>query len=87
MENKSKGILNKIIEKFYEEFIDDQELSDDMKKRLSDIYNKFVPPSNHQPSHAMTKNIMFQLNQFLHPIPIGLLVPHNNQFKLMTKVT
>ena len=32
MDNKSKGILRKIVEKFYDEFIDDEELSNDMKK-------------------------------------------------------
>ena len=38
MYNKSKRILRKIVEKIYEEFIDDQELSDDVKKeRLMDM--------------------------------------------------
>ena len=38
MDNKSKRTLRKIAEKFYEEFVDDEELSDDMKKeRLLDI--------------------------------------------------
>ena len=32
MENKSKCTLRNIVEKFYEEFIDDEELSYDMKK-------------------------------------------------------
>ena len=40
MENKSKGTLTKIVEKFYEVFIGDEEFSDDMKKeRLLDICN------------------------------------------------
>ena len=40
MENKSKGTLRKIVEKFYEVFIGDEEFSDDMKKeRLLDICN------------------------------------------------
>ena len=46
MDNKNKYILRKTVEKFYEEFIDDQELSHDMKKeRLLDICNKPKPPS------------------------------------------
>ena len=37
---KSKRTLRKIVEKFYEEFIDNEELSNDMKKeRLLDICN------------------------------------------------
>ena len=40
MDNKSKRTLRKIVEKFYEEFIDNEELSNDMKKeRLLDICN------------------------------------------------
>ena len=40
MDNKSKRILRKIVEKFYEEFIDNEELSNDMKKeKLLDICN------------------------------------------------
>ena len=85
VDNKSKRILNKIIEKVYKEFIDDQELSDDMKKvRLLDIYDKFVPLSNHQASPK-------------HNVPVAstmptsnanrTTVPHNNQFNLMTKVS
>ena len=51
MDNKSKRILRKIVEKFYEEIIDNQELSDDMKReRLLDICNKLKPPSNDQSS-------------------------------------
>ena len=47
MDNKSKRILRKIVEKFYDEFIDDDELSDDMKKeRLLDICNKLKPSCN-----------------------------------------
>ena len=46
MDNKSKLTLRKIVE----EFIDDEELSDDMKKeRLLDICNK-LEPSTKQPS-------------------------------------
>ena len=38
MDKKSKRTLRKIAEKLYEEFVDDEELSDDMKKeRLLDI--------------------------------------------------
>ena len=85
MDNKSKRILNKIIEKFYKEFIDDQKLSDDMKKvRLLDIYDKFVPPNNDQASPK-------------HNVPVAstmstsnanrTTVPHSNQFNLMTKVS
>ena len=32
MDKKSKHVLRKIVEKFYEEFNEDQELSDDTKK-------------------------------------------------------
>ena len=40
MDNKSKRTLRKIVEKFYEEFIDNEELSNDMKKeKLLDICN------------------------------------------------
>ena len=50
MDNKSKRTLRKIVEKFYEEFIDNEELSNDMKKeRLLDICNK-LKPSTKQPS-------------------------------------
>ena len=43
--------MRKIVEKLYEEFIDNQKLSDDMKKeRLLDICNKLKPPSNDQAS-------------------------------------
>ena len=50
MDNKSKRILRKIVEKFYEEFIDNEELSNDMKKeRLLDICSK-LKPSTKQPS-------------------------------------
>ena len=70
MNNKSKRILRQIIEKFYEEFIDDQELSDDMKKeRLLDIGNKLKPPSNdqasphdHQKHNVAVKSIMSTSN-------------------------
>ena len=52
MDNKSKRILRKIVEKFYDEFIDDEELSDDMKKeRLLDICNKLKPSSNQTSRH------------------------------------
>ena len=52
MDNKIKLILSKIVEKFYEEFIDGEELSDDMKKeRLLDICNKLKLSRNHA-SHA-----------------------------------
>ena len=52
MDNKSKRILRKIVEKFYDEFIDDEELSDDMKKeRLLDICNKLKPSSNQVSRH------------------------------------
>lgn len=38
MYNKSKRVLRKIVEKICEEFIDDQKLSDGMKKeRLMDM--------------------------------------------------
>ena len=48
MDNKIKLILRKIVEKFYEEFIDGEELSDDMKKeRLLDICNKLKLSRNH----------------------------------------
>ena len=47
IDNKSKRILRNIVEKFYEEFIDDEELSGDMKKeRLLDICNKLKPSIN-----------------------------------------
>ena len=50
MDKKSKRTLRKIAEKLYEEFVDDEELSDDMKKeRLLDICNK-LEPSTKQPS-------------------------------------
>ena len=50
MDNKSKRTLRKIAEKFYEEFVDDEELSDDMKKeRLLDICSR-LKPSTKQPS-------------------------------------
>ena len=50
MDSKCKGTSRKIVETFYEEFIDDEELSDDMKKeRLLDIYNK-LRASTKQPS-------------------------------------
>ena len=39
MENKSKGTLTKIVEKFYEVFIGDEEFSDMKKERLLDICN------------------------------------------------
>ena len=43
--------MRKIIGKFDEEFVDDQEPSDDMKKgRLLDICNKLKPPNNDQES-------------------------------------
>ena len=63
MNYRSKRILRKVFKKFYVEFIDDQELSDDMKKeRLLDICNKLKPPSNDQASpHTMIENIKFQL--------------------------
>ena len=90
MDNKIKLILRKIVEKFYEEFIDGEELSDDMKKeRLLDICNKLELSRNHA-SHKMIKNIKFQLNlTSLYPLPmsIRLLMSLNNQFKLMTMVT
>ena len=90
MDNKIKLILRKIVEKFYEEFIDGEELSDDMKKeRLLDICNK-LELSRNQASHKMIKNIKFQLNlTSLYPLPmsIRLLMSLNNQFKLMTMVT
>ena len=51
IDNKSKRILRKIVEKLNEEFIDDKVLSDDMKKeRLLDICNKLKPRSNDQAS-------------------------------------
>ena len=41
--------MRKIVEKLYEEFIDNQKLSDDMKKeRLLDICNKLKLPRNDQ---------------------------------------
>ena len=50
MDSKCKRTSRKIVEKFYEEFIDDEELSDDMKKeRLLDICNK-LRTSTKQPS-------------------------------------
>ena len=52
MDNESKRVLRKIVETFYEEFIDDEELSDDMKKeRLLDICNKLKPSSNQASRH------------------------------------
>ena len=66
MESKSNHILRKIIEKFYEGFIDDQEFSDGMKKeRLLNICNKLKPPSTgqaflHDDHHV---GIMLQLSQ------------------------
>ena len=42
--------MRKIIEKFDEEFVDDQEPSDDMKGRLLDICNKLKPHNNDQAS-------------------------------------
>ena len=58
MDSKNKCILRKIVEKFYEQFIDDEELSDDMKKeRLLDIRRNQIyvgymvsKPSSHQVS-------------------------------------
>ena len=38
MGNKSKRTLRRIVEKFYEEFIHDEELSDDIQKRDCWIY-------------------------------------------------
>ena len=50
-DNKSKSILRKIVENFYEEFIGDQELSDDTKKeRLLDICKKLKLAINDQVS-------------------------------------
>ena len=50
MDKKSKRTLRKIAEKLYEEFVDDEELSDDMKKeRLLDIWSR-LKPSTRQPS-------------------------------------
>ena len=57
MDNKSKHILRKIVEKFYDEFIDDEELSDDLKKeRLLDICNKLKPSSNQASRHDDQKH-------------------------------
>ena len=43
MDNKSKCILKKIIERCYEEFIFHQEISDDTKKeRLLDMHRFFL---------------------------------------------
>ena len=53
MENKSKGTLRKIVEKFYEVFIGDEEFSDDMKKERLWIYATIcneLKPSSKQPS-------------------------------------
>ena len=58
MDSKNKCILRKIVETFYEQFIDDEELSDDMKKeRLLDIRRNQIyvgymvsKPSSHQVS-------------------------------------
>ena len=50
MDKKSKRTLRKIAEKLYEEFVDDEELSDEMKKeRLLDICSR-LKPSTRQPS-------------------------------------
>ena len=38
MDNKTKRTLRRIVEKFYEEFIHDEELSDDIKRRDCWIY-------------------------------------------------
>ena len=56
MDNKSKHILRKIVEKFYDEFIDDEELSDDLKERLLDICNKLKPSSNQAFRHDDQKH-------------------------------
>ena len=67
MNNKSKRTLRKIVEKFYEEFIDDEELSNDMKKeRLLDICNKLKPSTKQTSAHDDQK-LKFKLNQpYLH---------------------
>ena len=57
MDNKSKRILRKIVEKFCDEFIDDEELSDEMKKeRLLDICNKLKPSSKQASRHDDQKH-------------------------------
>ena len=57
MDNKSMRTLRKIVEKIYEEFIDDEELSDDMKKeRLLDICNKLKPSSQQASAHDDQKH-------------------------------
>ena len=64
MDNKSKRMLRKIVEKFYEDFIDHEELSDDMKKeRLSDICNKLKPSSNQASPHdGQTHKVLVKSN-------------------------
>ena len=61
MANKSKGILRKIIEKFYEEFIDNQELSDDMKKERPPI-NDQASPHDDQKHNVPVKSTMSSSN-------------------------
>ena len=57
MNNKSKRTLRKIVEKLYEEFIDDEELSNDMKKeRLLDICNKLTPSTKQTSAHDDQKH-------------------------------
>ena len=57
MDNKSMRTLRKIVEKIYEEFTHDEELSDDMKKeRLLDICNKLKPSSQQASSHDDQKH-------------------------------
>ena len=86
MDHKSKLTLRKIVE----EFIDDEELSDDMKKeRLLDICNKLEPSSKQPSAHDDQKYKVPIQSTISSPIALlmRLLMSHNNKSKLMAKVT